>query len=145
MTPLTVLTLLALANAGFYTPSSGVIELDVDNFDSKVGKDGETSVVEFYAPWCGHCKQLKPEYEKLGKMLKGQVGVYAVDASEEKNAPLAQRFQIQGFPTIKVFAGTKVLDYQGERTAEGMQKFAIQHVQTSVKQVSGKNFEKFVK
>jgi len=134
-----------LASAGFYASNSGVKELNADDFDDFVGKEGETCIVEFYAPWCGHCKQLKPEYEKLSKMLKGQIGVYAVDASEDQNRPIAQRFGIQGFPTIKVWKGKKVMDYQGARTADGMAEFARKHVVVNIKQVTTKNFEKFLK
>ena len=53
-----------------YSKNSGVTVLNPNNFDSKVKNSDGIWVVEFYAPWCGHCKSLAPEYQKAGKALK---------------------------------------------------------------------------
>ena len=53
-----------------YSKSSGVVDLNPNNFDSKVKNSDGVCIVEFYAPWCGHCKQLVPEYTKAAKALK---------------------------------------------------------------------------
>jgi protein disulfide-isomerase A6 len=58
-------------------------------------------LVEFYAPWCGHCKSLEPEWNIAASKLKGQVRLGKVDATVETG--LAQRFGVKGYPTIKVF------------------------------------------
>ena len=58
-------------------------------------------MVEFYAPWCGHCKKLEPEWNAAATKMKGQVKFAKVDATE--NQALAQRFGVQGYPTIKYF------------------------------------------
>lgn len=55
---------------GLYTPSSNVVELDSSNFDKLVINSDEIWIVEFYAPWCGHCQQLVPEYQKAATALK---------------------------------------------------------------------------
>jgi len=57
--------------------------------------------VEFYAPWCGHCKKLEPEWNKLASDLNGYVKVAKVDATVNTN--LAQRFGVTGYPSIKFF------------------------------------------
>lgn len=75
-------------------------------------------LVEFYAPWCGHCRNLAPEYEKAAKALKGIAHIAAVDADKERTD-----VQIQGFPTIKLFVDGKMSDYDGPRTAEGIVDF----------------------
>ena len=64
-------------------------------------KSKDIWIVEFYAPWCGHCKALEPEFERAAKMLKGQVKLAKVDATVEQE--LGARFNVKGYPTIKVF------------------------------------------
>ena len=59
-------------------------------------------LVEFYAPWCGHCKKLQPIWDEVSTELKGRVNVAKVDVPA--NAQLGKRFSIKGFPTIKLFS-----------------------------------------
>lgn len=53
-----------------YDSSSDVVMLDPSNFDTLVLKSNEIWIVEFFAPWCGHCKNLVPEYKKAATALK---------------------------------------------------------------------------
>jgi protein disulfide-isomerase-like protein len=115
-----LLTLYAV-QAAFYSKKSGVINLDIDNFEEQI-KNAPVCMVEFYAPWCGHCKQLQPIYVKLAKELGASIPVMALDASEEKNAPIAQAMQIQGFPTLMIFVDGKPEPYQGARDFSSMAK-----------------------
>ena len=89
--------------AGLYDQKSNVIELNADNFAREVFGSPHVWLVEFYAPWCGHCKRLTPEWEAAATKLKGLVKIAAVNCDDEKNKPLAGYFGIQGFPTIKSF------------------------------------------
>lgn len=59
-------------------------------------------MIEFYAPWCGHCQKLSKTYEKVAKDLKGFAKVAAVNCEDEKSKPLCQKYKIKGFPTIKI-------------------------------------------
>jgi len=89
-----------------------------------VALDKEKNVlVEFYAPWCGHCKSLEPTYNKLGEKFKDSADV--VIAKMDSTANEIEEVKIQGFPTIKLFkkGDNKIVDYNGERTLEGMSKF----------------------
>jgi protein disulfide-isomerase A6 len=137
-----------------YGKDSGVIELTKSNFAETVFGSEHVWLVEFYAPWCGHCKRLAPEWEKLAKSMKGIVKVAAVNGDAEKE--LAGHYQIQGFPTIKVFPSQvqkapkgegfiKVPeDYNGPRTASAMANFAISKMPNYVTKVTSKNIDEFV-
>ena len=74
----------------------------------------------FYAPWCGHCKELMPDFTYAAHILKDKVKLAQINADEEK--PLGKRFEIKSFPTIKVFeygpkSDAKAYDYPGGREA----------------------------
>lgn len=75
--------------------------------------------MEFFAPWCGHCKSLEPEWAaaatEIKEQAKGKVKLAAVDATV--NQMLASRYGIRGFPTIKIFQkGEDPIDYDGGRS-----------------------------
>lgn len=70
-----------MANALYKFPGP-VIELTASNFKKEVLDSDSLWMVEFYAPWCGHCKQLAPSYELAAKHLKGVVKVGAVNMDE---------------------------------------------------------------
>ena len=106
--------------------SSSVIDLIPGNFDSIVLKSGKPALVEFFAPWCGHCKKLAPVYEELAQAFdsaKDEVTIAKVDADAEKD--LGKRFGVQGFPTLKWFDGKsdKPEDYNGGRDLESLTEF----------------------
>ncbi|KAK6238622.1 hypothetical protein QUC31_004091 [Theobroma cacao] len=112
-------------------PSSSV-ELNSRNFDELVLKSKELWIVEFFAPWCGHCKKLAPEWKKAANNLKGKVKLGHVDCDSEKS--LMSRFNVQGFPTILVFGADKdsPIPYEGARTASAIESFALEQLETNV-------------
>jgi len=65
---LSFIVLISLTSA-LYDSNSPVIKLDSSNFRKEVVRSDDVWMVEFYAPWCGHCKSLKPEYEKVARAL----------------------------------------------------------------------------
>ncbi|KAL9014582.1 MAG: hypothetical protein Q9173_000766 [Seirophora scorigena] len=86
--------------------SSSVLDLVPDNFDTVVTKSGKHALVEFFAPWCGHCKSLAPVYEELAQnfgFASDKLVIGKVDADEHKD--LGRKFGVQGFPTLKWFDG----------------------------------------
>ncbi len=83
-------------------------------------------LVEFFAPWCGHCKNLAPHWAKAATELKGKVKLGAVDATVHSS--LAGQYGVQGYPTIKYFpAGVKKgpEEYDGGRTADDIVSWAL--------------------
>ncbi|KAF8404076.1 hypothetical protein HHK36_008953 [Tetracentron sinense] len=109
-----------------------VLTLDHSNFSETVSKHAFV-VVEFYAPWCGHCKNLAPEYEKAASILSRHdppIILAKVDANEEVNKELASEFEIRGFPTLKILrnGGKNVQEYKGPREADGIAEFLKKQV-----------------
>ncbi|XP_061581073.1 protein disulfide-isomerase [Cololabis saira] len=94
------------------------------NFEEVAFSPSKNVFVEFYAPWCGHCKQLTPIWEKLGEKFKDSADI--VVAKMDSTANEIESVKVHSFPTLKFFpAGDehKVIDYNGERTLEGFTKF----------------------
>jgi len=110
-----------------------VLILTPDNFDQEVGGD-VPALVEFFAPWCGHCKSLAPEYEIVATTFAKQpVKIASVDADKYKD--LSHRFDVSGFPTLKWFPkGSKTGEaYNGGRTANDFIDFLNKKIGANAK------------
>eukprot|EP01018_Ginkgo_biloba_P019013 Gb_21713 [translate_table: standard] len=104
-----------------------VLTLDANNFTEAVNRH-PFIVVEFYAPWCGHCKHLAPEYEKAAASLKSHdppIVLAKVDANDEINKALASEYDVKGFPTLKIIrnGGASIQEYKGPREADGIVEY----------------------
>ena len=101
--------------------------------DCSSSAPGAKLLVEFYAPWCGHCKKLEPQWKTANRLLDeareddAELGAQlaVVDAIAEK--ALADRFGVRGYPAIKWFSRGKVRDYKGARTARAIANYVIRH------------------
>ncbi|KAI9207178.1 disulfide isomerase 1 protein [Polychytrium aggregatum] len=101
--------------------ASDVVTLDKDTFASFL-KTEPLSLVEFYAPWCGHCKALAPEYEVAATTLKEQnIKLAKVDCTTE--ADICEEQKVQGYPTLKVFRHADSIPYKGPRKSDGIVSF----------------------
>ncbi|KAJ7170695.1 protein disulfide isomerase [Mycena crocata] len=105
--------------------ASNVLELTPANFDSVIGQ-GKPGLVEFFAPWCGHCKNLAPVYEELANAyahVKDKVVVAKVDADGE-GKPLGAKFGVTGYPTLKWFDADGTPEpYEGGRDLDALAAF----------------------
>eukprot|EP00877_Chromochloris_zofingiensis_P001889 jgi/Chrzof1/11700/Cz06g06030.t1 len=117
----------------------GVIDLTPDNFDKHVN-GGKHALIEFYAPWCGHCKRMTGDYKKLGETiqndpkLKGRVVIAKVNADEHRS--LGEKYGVQGFPTIKWFPRGKEPNkdnaeaYDSARTHDKFLEYIVNKVES---------------
>ncbi|KAJ0704954.1 putative protein disulfide-isomerase [Helianthus annuus] len=113
---------------GEYEDSESVLEAEIDesdvvvltasNFSDFVEKNRYV-MVEFYATWCGHCMALKPEYAAAATELKAEEVVLAkVDAGEETE--LAQKYNVEGYPTLFLFVDGVHKPYNGARNKDAI-------------------------
>ncbi|KAF2433355.1 disulfide isomerase [Tothia fuscella] len=138
MTRITTLLLSSLVVLGA-SAGSAVIDLIPSNFDDVVLTSGKPALVEFFAPWCGHCKTLAPIYEELAQGFQHaekKLVIAKVDADEHKD--LGRKFGVQGFPTLKWFDGKskEPQDYNEGRDLESLTKFITE--KTGIKPKSNK-------
>jgi protein disulfide isomerase family A protein 3 len=104
--------------------ASDVLEFKDSDFDRRI-TDHDVALVEFYAPWCGHCKRLAPEYEKAATELKNNdppVALIKVDCTVETK--VCGKYGVSGYPTLKIFkSGEMASDYNGPRESDGIVKY----------------------
>ena len=103
-------------NAGF----------NLENFEDNAGDDAPT-IIMFHAPWCGHCKNAMPHFDKFKEEYKGPLVIRKVDCDANKD--LAEKYGINGFPTIRCYPKGVIdlnnyITYDGARTTDGFMKFA---------------------
>lgn len=103
---------------------SDVLVLGDDNFEQNV-LGPKAALVEFYAPWCGHCKSLAPKYEQLAKVFAGEKNVVIGKVDATEFGDLANKYDVSGYPTLKFFpaGASEPIAYEGARELEDMVSF----------------------
>ncbi|GFY94920.1 thioredoxin family protein [Actinidia rufa] len=113
------------------TPSN-VVVLTPDKFELVLDETKDV-LVEFYAPWCGHCKNLAPIYEKVAAAFKLEDDVIIANVDADKHKELGEKYGVSGFPTLKFFPkGNKAgEDYDGGRDLDDFVTFINEKCGTS--------------
>lgn len=128
-TTILIVSAVALIALYFFLYMSNSVEPFVSSIEPK---GNEATVALFYAEWCGHCQDFKPEWAKIESELKGGkkingkvVTAVAVDAGGDDPAAkaLSKQYGVNGFPTIKCIQSGKVDTHEGDRSLSGVMDF----------------------
>lgn len=106
-------------------PNSAVVKLTAETFKNFM-EENPLVLAEFFAPWCGYCKLLAPEFVKAADGLNEthpNIKLAQIDCTEEEQ--LCGEFGIRGYPTLKVFRGDSSEEYDGPREASGITDYMI--------------------
>ena len=99
------------------------IELTPETWDDKTA--GKSVFVKFFAPWCGHCKRMKPAWDAVMEEFASSDSVLVADVDcIEAGKPLCDKVGVKGFPTIKYGDPNDLQDYKGGREKDDLSKFA---------------------
>lgn len=84
------------------------VEFTDDNFQDEVLNSTSGVLVDFWAPWCGPCKQLSPIIDALSSELSEKIAVYKCNIDENPETP--SKFAVRGIPTMMIFKNGKLVD-----------------------------------
>ncbi len=92
------------------------IELTKKNFEAEVLQSNLPVLVDFWAPWCGPCKMMAPILEELAEDIGTQVKIAKVNTEDGDNGELAEAYNVQGIPNMKLFKGGQIIaEFVGAR------------------------------
>ena len=98
-------------------------EEDINETGDKV------TIMNFNTEWCGYSRDFQPIWDKFTKQMKGKkIHVKDIKCDKSNNQGLCQKYEIEGFPTVKLVNNGKVHEFGGRRTVEDLSEFVNQHV-----------------
>ncbi|XP_054724701.1 protein disulfide-isomerase A3-like [Uloborus diversus] len=126
-----------------------VLDFSGPDFEDRV-TEHDAILIEFFAPWCGHCKRLAPEYEKAASELKKAdpaIPLAKVDCTSDNGKDTCQKYGVNGYPTLKIFKnGEFASEYNGPRDSDGIVKYMKAQVGPSSRELQSlEDVEKFLK
>ena len=121
-----LLVLLSLSLAEF-SYEEDVLVLTDKNIEEAM-TEFEYLMIEFYAPWCGHCKEFAPKYAEAATELKNDGIVLAKFDAHEYSTVAGSKYGIKSYPTLKFSVKGVLKDYDGPRSAEGVKSFCLSNI-----------------
>lgn len=118
---------LVLALALVACAHASVVDMS-DSFETELASSGKNLFVKFFAPWCGHCKRLKPDWDKLGDEFgdSSSVLIGDVDCTSDGGKEVCNKMGVRGYPTLKYFTSESPEDgdsYSGARSLDALSSF----------------------
>ena len=129
------LALVSGVQGALFSEKSSVIRLTPANFEHEILNINKPALVAFTAPWCGHCKNLAPHFTRVANELDGVVKLAYVDCDDASLQSICTKYDVKGFPTIKLFPATKrriPREYVGERRGKAIMDFALDALPSEV-------------
>ncbi|XP_037563073.1 protein disulfide-isomerase A4-like [Dermacentor silvarum] len=127
----------------FEPPPEATLELTAVNFTLTIN-NAKLILIYFYAPWCGHCRRMSPEFERAARRLKEyNIPLGKVDATKEKS--LAEVNEVRSYPTLLLYRRGRRFEYNGPREETGIVNHMLNLSQYPSKEVSSlKQFKKAI-
>ncbi|ODO04871.1 protein disulfide-isomerase domain [Cryptococcus amylolentus CBS 6273] len=117
---------------------------DVNPAELEMLKQEGAVLTEYFAPWCGHCKKLRPIYEQLAATMKGKVNIAAVNCDDHHS--FCSSSGVKGYPTIRMLHHGTSTEFTGARTLSALQKFAeMGQEAASIQSIKAGDFDDIVK
>jgi len=102
---------------------SKVAALDGPGLARRLAAGRGHTLVQFFAPWCGHCRKFAPEYERVGAAFAREAAVDVVKVNADGDPALKREYNVTGYPTVVLVHGGARVRYEGERSAEALLAF----------------------
>jgi len=106
----------------FTTTAVSTQQLDRQSYDAFLNS-GKNGLIKYFQDWCGHCKRMKPDWDRLAEEEESNQNVMILDVDCGKETELCEENGVQGYPTIKYHHDGSVNDYQGGRSFEDLSEF----------------------
>ncbi|KAK8355535.1 hypothetical protein V6Z11_A05G297300 [Gossypium hirsutum] len=136
--PVILLLLLCIFETGIsstadqFKVDGKVLELDEANFDSAISSL-DYILVNFYAPWCHHCKLLSPQLDEAAPVLAGlKEPIVIAKVNADKFTRLASKHDVDAYPSLKLFMHGVSMEYYGPREADSLVQYLKKFVSTDV-------------
>ncbi|XP_048664930.1 dnaJ homolog subfamily C member 10 [Marmota marmota marmota] len=123
---------------GIYDDDPEIITLERREFDAAVNS-GEVWFVNFYSSGCSHCHDLAPTWRDFAKEVDGLLRIGAVNCGDDRM--LCRMKGVNSYPSLLIFrSGMAAVKYYGDRSKESLVSFAMQHIRSTVSELSTGNF-----